>query len=116
MKKHNQFGLWITKTIQVKDGELSMLISLLEMTLTERRVNKVKDMVSLLMNHSTSDPSFLCRELLNVLVLTISFSRSGPRTERLSNSDSMVFQRPLEACTGLLTYFQRKETTLDAEP
>jgi len=84
--------------------------------LLERRVNRAKDMVSLLMNHSTSDPSFQCRELLNVSEPTILSSRNGQRTERLSNSDSIQFPRPLEVCTGLPTFSQWKELTLDAEP
>jgi hypothetical protein len=51
-----------------------------------------------------------------VSVLTMSFSRNGPRTERPNNGDSTEFQRPSEACTGLLMYSQWKELTLDAEP
>jgi hypothetical protein len=68
------------------------------------------------MNHSTSDPDFQCKELLNVSVLTMPLSRSGPREEKLSNSDLTQFQRQLEATTGLLMYSQWKDLTLDAEP
>jgi hypothetical protein len=84
--------------------------------LIPRKVNRAKDLVSLLMNHSTSDLNFQCKESLNVLVPVMLPSRNGLKTERHNNGDLMVFQRPLEACTGLPTYSQWKELTLDAEP
>jgi hypothetical protein len=86
-------------------------------TPTPRRVQcPNKDSVSKLIFHSTSDPSFQCRESLNVSVPVILPSRNGQRAERLSNSDSIQSPRLLEACTGLPMYSQWKELTLDAEP
>jgi hypothetical protein len=117
MLRLNQFMLLKAELdMLLKDGELSTLMRWLVMMLIERRVNRAKDTVSLLMNHSTSDPNFQCRESLNVSVPATLSSRNGLRVERHSNSDSIQFQRLSEACTGLLTFSHRKELTLDAEP
>jgi hypothetical protein len=118
MKKLNQFGLStdLVEDIHPKDGELPTLISSLVLMLIERRVNRAKDSASLSENHSISDPSFLCRESLNVLEPVTLPSRNGLKAERHNNSDSTQSPRLSEACTGLLTYSQWKVATLDAEP
>jgi len=118
MKKLNQFGLStdLVEDIHPKDGELPTLISSLVLMLIERRVNRAKDSASLSENHSISDPSFLCRESLNVLEPVTLPSRNGLMAEKHNNSDSTQSPRLSEVCTGLLTYSQWKVATLDAEP
>jgi hypothetical protein len=98
--------------VQIRDGLLPILIKLLRKQPLDTRANGA----SISADHSTSDQDSQCRELLNVSVLTILSLRNGPREEKLSNSDSMLLPRPLEVCTGLLTFSQWKELTLDAEP
>jgi hypothetical protein len=95
-----------TELMLTKDGRSSMLIKPLRQELRVSTKNSDSTSTDL----STLDQECQCKELLSVMVPTMSGLRDGERTLLLSNGTSMKFLRPSKTTTGSLTHWTFKAT------